>query len=338
MLFFLFAAFIIHATNVSVGVNSNQPNWLGVVGVAVLFISILLHEIGQVVFARRLGGMADEIIIGPLGGLNGIRIPYEPQSELVAIMAGTLVNAAICFVCGLALVLSVPSGDLLLPLLKPSFVIPIAGADITLVTALSLILWINWSLILINLIPAFPFDGGRSLNSALAFLWPEFEAGQSHLSICRLGKILAVAFVLLACTQPKMLGIDRAETWFAFALIGIYVFFNSRREELQQAELEQEEETEFGYDFSQGYTSLERGLEVEAHSEEPANPPMGLLQSWLERRRAARRKREKDQEIEDEKRVDDVLQRLHEKGMRSLSKEDRALLDRVSERYRSRQD
>ena len=55
---------------------------------AVLLISVVIHEIAHVCVARRLGGVADEIIIGPLGGLSSPRVPYEPQSELVMLMAG----------------------------------------------------------------------------------------------------------------------------------------------------------------------------------------------------------------------------------------------------------
>ena len=342
MLFFLFAAYAIHAAHFELGATQT---WLGVSGAVVLFVSLLLHEIGHVAVARRLGGIADDIVIGPLGGLSGVRVPYEPHSELVAIMSGTLVNATICFVCAFSLVLMEPA-EHWLDLLEPSISMPIVGSTASVLSSpvfqfLTLVFWINWSLILVNFLPVFPFDGGRSLHAALSFLWPEFDSGQSLTTICRLGKIFAAVFLLIACTQPSMLNVADGKTWFALAFLGIYIYFNSRREELQHAEHDQEEDTVFGYDFSQGYTSLERGLDEDEDIEadpELAVPPMGILGRWIEKRKESQRQREIEQEAEDERRVDEILARLHEQGMRSLSKEDRALLNRVSERYRSRQD
>jgi hypothetical protein len=57
----------------------------------------------------------------------------------------------------------------------------------------------------------------------------------------------------------------------------------------------------------------------------------------LDERREARAERQRQIEVEEERRVDDILARLHETGLQNLSAEDRALLDRVSARYRNRQ-
>ena len=341
MLFFLFAAYAIRSTLFDQGLAQATQTWLVVTGAIVLFVSLLLHEIGHVAVARRLGGIADDMVIGPLGGLSSVRVPYEPHSELVAIMSGTLVNATICFVCAFSLVLMEPS-DNWLGLLEPTISMPIVSSKPSVVIQfLTLAFWINWSLILVNFLPVFPFDGGRSLHAALSFLWPEFDSGQSLTTICRLGKIFAAVFLLIACTQPNALNVSNPDTWFALAFLGIYIYFNSRREEIQHAEHDLEEDTVFGYDFSQGYTSLERSLDEDDDIEpesDPSVPQMGILGRWIEKRKESQRQREIDQEVEDEKRVDEILARLHEQGMRSLSKEDRALLNRVSERYRSRQD
>ena len=61
------------------------------------------------------------------------------------------------------------------------------------------------------------------------------------------------------------------------------------------------------------------------------------MRQWLDNRREARRLRQKQIEEQDDQRMDEVLARLHEVGRDALSDEDRALLDRVSARYRNRQ-
>ena len=341
LFFFFFAVFVIYTANQAVpGVNQ-----LGLICPIVLFLSVLLHEIGHVFAARKLGGVADEIVLSPLGGLNPVRVPYEPHSELVAIMAGTLVNAAICCVCAL-LLFTIPNlennlGDLIADPITASYFGGQSGArgQINLASLLELTFWLNWSLILVNLIPALPFDGGRSLHAVLGFLWPELEPKQSLLTICRIGKIISVLLLFFACYyfDANVVSQDQPPAWLALALLSIYIFFCSRREEIQQAEADRDEESVFGYDFSQGYTSLERSLEEKV---EPAKKSSSLFQfyyDWMEKRRAAHEQRMREQETEDENRVDEILSRLHEGGMQSLSPDDRALLDRVSKRYRSRQ-
>lgn len=352
MFFCLFAAFAVYLTSYPF----DSPNWLGIGCVAALFVSVLLHEIGHVVIARRMGGIADDIVIGPLGGLSAVRVPYEPQSELVALMAGTLVNIALCFVTALALAIIQSQDADLIAMLRPSVSYLGSTQELTTVAVLKLVFWVNWSLILVNLIPAFPFDGGRSLHAVLAFLWPEVPARQALVAVCRLGRVLAVVGLLLACfyfapgepvvVPPTGAPVDGIQSpnvpqppiWFVLSLLSIYVFFSARREELQQTELDRDEDTVFGYDFSQGYTSLERSLEDDTESRiDTEPPPLGMISRWLENRRQAQQQRQQDQEFEDEKHVDEILDRLHKHGMRSLSPEDKALLNRVSKRYRSRQ-
>ena len=344
MMFFIFVAFALYV--ISQGISEFpiekqlRLRWLCVGIPLTFFVSVLLHEIAHVLIARRLGGIADEMVITPLGGLSHVRVPYEPHSELVASMAGILANATICFLTCIAIGVLYPECSLP-ALLRPEVSFLRMDMDDqglyvwSSLSVLKMVFWVNWSLILINLLPVFPFDGGRALHSVLIFLWPEVEAKHSHLVICRLGKVLAAVAVVVAffyfgesTRQPPV--------WFALLALAIYVFFNSRREELQQIEAEQDEDSVFGYDFSQGYTSLERSTGHETGKQE--SKELGLIGTWLERRREVQRNREVEQEAEDERRVDEVLQRLHQQGMINLSTDDKALLNRVSERYRSRQD
>ena len=337
LFFFLFAVFVVYTSNQA----TDGVNPLGLICPIALFLSVLLHEIGHVFAARKLGGVADEIVISPLGGLSPVRVPYEPHSELVAIMAGTLVNAAICCISALALFALRPWPTSFEPISLLNITASYFGPDHASslgFEVLCLVFWLNWSLILVNLIPALPFDGGRSLHAVLGFLWPELEPRQSLLTICRLGKIISVLFLFLAYFKfdANIVPQDQPPAWVALALLSIYIFFCSRREEIQQAEAERDEESVFGYDFSQGYTSLERSLEEKAEPEKKPSSLFHFYYDWMKKRKEAHEQRLREQEVDDENRVDEILSRLHEGGMQSLSSDDRALLDRVSKRYRSR--
>ena len=123
----------------------------------------------------------------------------------------------------------------------------------------------------------------------------------------------------------------------ALTLLAIFVFFSARREELQLADVEANDEHVFGYDFSQGYTSLEGSSEADDEDSTPSAAQASALSRWWDKRRAARERRLYEQEADDDRRIDEILSRLHLRGMHSLSHEDRELLQRVSQRYRSRQ-
>jgi len=301
--------------------------WVGLASVVILFVSVLLHELGHCLAVIRLGGRINEIVIWPLGGLLPVRVPHEPQRELAAVLAGPLVNLLLCLAC--APLLSV-TGDanlhgLLHPLRPAGLTDGLAWAIV-----LKLAFWINWMLLILNLLPAFPFDGGRAVRAALSVLWP--VSGHLHAShvVARTARLAAVVLLIVAVLVHAPNNTSLVPTSFALALLAIFIFFSARHEEEQQVEAEMEE-SEFGYDFSQGFTSLER----EEHG--PEEDPQSPLGRWLENRREANRRRQEENEAEDEHRVDEILARLHETGMDGLSAEDRALLDRVSKRYRSRQ-
>ena len=144
--------------------------------------------------------------------------------------------------------------------------------------------------------------------------------------------MLLVAAVLVSNYETVLV-----PPWLALMLLAVFVFFSARREEMQFADVEGDDEHVFGYDFSQGYTSLEGRLEADDEVSARSVSQASALSRWFEKRRKVRECRLREQEADDEQRVDEILSRLHQHGMHSLSRGDRALLQRVSQRYRSRQ-
>lgn len=298
--------------------------WYGALGLAMLSVSILAHEIGHVFAARAMGAECPEILLVPWGGLA----PVEPsrwerddhsaaQQDLIAALAGPLVNFLVCVATVSVLIAwKIPITPLLVPFHPPA-------PDTPGVFAVSLLFWLNWVLLTFNLIPSFPMDGGRILRS---ILWKFLGYRQAVLWAAMVGQVAALPLFILGIA----LGDTYVPAKIACVLLGVFMIVSSRVEVARLHETS-EEDAFLGYDFSQGYTSLER--EVKAPVEAPK---LGPVQQWLENRRLARLERERQIEASEELRLDDILARLHEVGRAGLSEEDRRILDRVSARYRNR--
>ena len=127
-----------------------------------------LHELGHALVAQRFGIKVEDITLLPFGGLARLRtIPREPKKELAIAIAGPLVNVAIFLGLALAPAISIATK----PTITPDFLLDKLNAG----NAESLLIYLmlaNIILVLFNLIPAFPLDGGRVLRALLAFKLP----------------------------------------------------------------------------------------------------------------------------------------------------------------------
>jgi Zn-dependent protease len=177
--------------------------------------------------------------------------------------------------------------------------------------------WMSWVLFLFNLLPAFPLDGGRLFQCLVWGRSGDYRRGT--LAAVYSGFIIAVAFILISfwVTDPLLLGMA----------IFIWVFCRQQYIALEMAE----NESVFGYDFSQGYTSLEQDEPA------PVKPKkLGPIKRWLQARRERRAAAEAAQRALDEARMDELLEKIHRHGKEALSDEERRFMDRVSARYRNR--
>ena len=302
---------------------------LGLLSLAILFFSVLLHEVGHCYAAWRLGGFMDQMVLGPLGGLAPVRMPHDPRRKLTAHLAGPLVNLILCLACLPSLLIA---GVNVLGLLNPFAPVELISGT-TWLAGLKLTFWINWLLLLINLLPAFPFDGGRILRALLMMISTGVDQrGMMAVAAIRLAQFTAVGLLVVAWLMRNADPVALVPAWFALMLMAIFVFFCARQEGNRYLEDEVEDDP-FGYDFSEGYTSLER----DDDEQEPARTPTpGPLGRWLQQRQEANRHRQAEIESEEDRRMDAILARLHETGIKGLSAEEQSLLNRVSARYRSR--
>ena len=327
--FLLFAAFTLYLSWLADrnGETGHVP--LGALSIGILFLSVLLHELGHLYAAQRLGGGGDQLVLGPLGGLQPVRTPTDPQGQLVVHLAGPLVNLCVCMIC-LPWLLSLEGPQQVVGLLNPLRPEAVVHADATWIVGIKLTFWINWLLFLVNLLPAFPFDGGLAVQSLSELLWADAGRRRGPAIAGACARITAVALLVLAWLFHDA-GSELLPLWFPLVLLAIFLFFSARSEKPRRTPAPDVDHV-FGYDFSQGYASLEKT----AQSTAPRAPSTGLWEHWREQRKVAREQRQVQVEAEDEQRVDQILDQVHREGMQSLSEEDRSVLERVSQRYRDR--
>ena len=120
-----------------------------------LFFIVLLHEFGHVLACRQVGGVANEIVLWPLGGVALARPPPRAGAELWTIAAGPLVNVVLWPILWAA-ALGVGAFGL--------------QSQLPDLQRLLLMLWfINRGLLIFNVLPIYPLDGGQILRSLLWF-------------------------------------------------------------------------------------------------------------------------------------------------------------------------
>lgn len=161
----------------------------GVLFISLLFVCVLLHEFGHIIAARHYGVQTPDVVLLPIGGVARLeRIPEKPSEELVVALAGPAVNVVIAL--GLFLLL----GGLVSP----------TGLDVANpgVDLLARLLWANIFLVVFNMIPAFPMDGGRVLR---AFLASRMGYARGTQVAANVGQGLAFLFGLLGLVSANPL-------------------------------------------------------------------------------------------------------------------------------------
>src|SRR5437763_2548059 len=165
----------------------NSKAWAAFEYIA-LFAIVLLHEFGHSLACRQTGGVADRIVLWPLGGIAFVNPPRRPGAMLWSIAAGPLVNVVLVPLLTIAALLTAaPPGDEL--------------SDMSIL--LSNIWQINLGLLIFNMLPVYPLDGGQILRSVLWFPLGEIRSLQIASVLGLVGAVvLAGLALLLRIMQP----------------------------------------------------------------------------------------------------------------------------------------
>jgi len=170
-----------------------SPIW-NVLEYLALFAIVLMHEFGHSLACRQVGGGADRIVLWPLGGVAYVNPPERPGAVLWSLAAGPLVNVVLLPVLIALAVMMHARG--------------IVNAAPNLVRLVETIAIINAGLLVFNLLPVYPLDGGQILRS---LLWFVVGRAWSLTIVTVLGLVGVGALVLLALwAQDVWLGIIAA--------------------------------------------------------------------------------------------------------------------------------
>lgn len=292
---------------------------LGSTLMAILTLSVLLHELGHVCLARWTGGAASEIHLSPIGGLAMVQPGRTTWSQVSTAAAGPFVNFVLC----VALFPKYYAPEALWGILNP-LQLPIAklGDDRLWVDLGLLAFSVNWLLLLINLLPILPLDGGRLVRTMLlSRMHPE------------LVDRFAVQISMVAAGFLALGGLFG--DWSVIVFLGSVLFIVNMVQLFESESIDRDDDSFLGYDFSEGYTSLDRSTPSNT-STQPAESQRGLLQQWRERRRQQREQALRRQQEEAERQLDDLLAKVHANGMSSLSSHEQQLLKQVSDLLRER--
>jgi Zn-dependent protease len=172
--------------------------------VVAVFATIVVHELGHAVVARRLGGVTREITLLPIGGIASMeRVPERPGDELAVALVGPAINLGLALVLALGVRVAGGGYDV--------------DTDVSVVHAFVVqLMWIQLALAVFNMLPAFPLDGGRALRALMAIRVGRLRA---TLIAGRIGMGLAIA-----------LGVVGWLTSWWLVVIAMVVFLGAQQE------------------------------------------------------------------------------------------------------------
>ena len=279
------------------------PGWTfqdRVIGIAALFVIILLHEFGHCFAARGVGGEADDIVMHPLGGLALCHPPHRPLAVFLTILGGPMVNVLICLGCGIALYTMIGT----VPWDPFSMRAP-AGRFIQWTQTSVYVEWffrMSWSLLVFNLLPIFPLDGGCMLQ---AILWPRLGYGRSMLISVTVGLYAAIVAgcYAIATAAPMLLPV---------AIFCGFTCWQVRRQLLASP-------IEDGMDYNAAASDSRRAIQREQEKK----------RKQIDKIRQA--------DAAEQAKVDQILAKVSAEGMHSLNWLEKRILQKATENQRKRQ-
>lgn len=300
--------------------------WLGL-----LLLALVVHELGHAFMAWWLGFEPEDVRLWPFGNLVVPSPTPRAGDNMLVAAAGPAASGLMVLTCWISVTL-----------MKAHFIWNPFGNDkgtgapimlgtkspadpFTLPWTLGWFGYLNWVILIVNFIPALPFDSGRMLRAYLA----QSSVVPSKENL--IPPLLARSFFLILCAVGLVrLILDAKIDGLTVIMLAVLIEWMVRLEARMIEDGGFFDEGVFGYDFSEGYTSLESSAAKVRPYRESA------LKRWRRRRSEVRRQRRLEQEAAEERRMDEILEKIYRDGRSSLTDEENRFLVRVSVKYKNK--
>jgi stage IV sporulation protein FB len=316
-------------------IGSTPPRFFQTAAWLAIYAGVLaLHELGHLVAAAWRQSEPEDILLWQLGNLVGPSNQRSNEDPVVA--AGGLISSGVLAVAtalilamfGVSMQLNPFGGEL-----DSGAPYRVAAdgthefvAALTLIWAVGWFGWLNWVIFLVNLLPALPFDMGRVLRATVA----RPGLGLSRDAMIGPWAAHVVAILLGVIGLLRMVLYGRWQDALTLILLAFFIELIVRVEARMMEDGSFFDEGVFGYDFSEGYTSLESSAAKVRPYRESA------LKRWRRKRSEVRRQRRQAQLAAEERRLDEILDKIHHSGRSSLTDEENRFLVRVSANIKKR--
>lgn len=280
---------------------------LAAIACCLLFGIIWTHEMGHIAAGWRCGIRTELITLSPLGGVAHLGAPVQsPREELFVTLAGPAVHVA-------WLAVFWPLQQLL-----PVRMVEIGGWYwCPLQFTLWFLVTVNTSLLLFNLLPIFPLDGGRALRALLAM---RVHANLATLWATQVGIVGGIAIVVIGLWRPDLQ-----------STIGVVLGLSCISGSLQERRMAQHV---LVYQQVRRSPWESDGEGWKRGSSGPRERPPGRFARWRSARAARREAMRAAAEADLDRQVDGVLDRVKQVGMSGLDDREKAILKRASQRRR----
>ena len=332
---FLLAVIVIFGAEWNHGAtNQNFFTGTAVVTSLSLLLAILVHQAVKAFSISCLGAEVHEVEFTPWGGTCVSDLEDSSVGSVFANAAGLFTNGML-FLLGFVLLYQTDQFAVVNPFRPMRFDI-----NNSQVTALQIFSWVNFQLMLVNLIACHPFDGAKIARSAIASFELPLSKYRSEKAIMLIGHAFAFALIgtgIILMVRNYEPGIQVAgPSWMVLLAAGVTLFFSARYSMIVETTENEEPWEEFkGQDFGMMFDMLDDREECFEGDQDSF-----AYSQWLTEKREARRRYDLEVEVEEDVWADRVLEKLHSHGgdLDCLTGSERGVLERFSARVRRRRE
>ena len=332
---FLLAVIVVFGAEWNVGAtNQNFFSGTAAVTVMALLAAVLIHQTALAFGISCVGAEVQEIEIMPWGGSCVSDLDDSNPLAPFAHAAGLFANGML-FLMGFVLLYQTDQFTTVNPFQPQRF-----DMNNSQVSALRIFSWVNFQIMLVNLVACHPFDGAKIVRSIIANFQLPLTKYRTETAIMLIGHAFAFTLIgtgIVLMTRNYEPGIRATgPAWVVLLVAGVTLFFSARYSMI--VETSENEEPWIDHDHKEFAMMFDTMSTAEITHDDDRES--FAYSQWLSEKQEERRRFNIDREFEEDSWADRVLEKLHANGgdLECLTDPERGVLNRFSERVRRRRD